>query len=146
MTKAMVNDKLCNNNQVNSLGEVGMVARLTCGGQIGGKIHSSGNLHKSIGVAKGDKGDKGDTPVKGVDYFTKEDIESLKIPQQIQDGIQPTKELVEKINSELDSLGLTVDRLQVNDENLNETLQKILKKMDSLVRYSKGTIHKISIY
>ena len=143
MTKAMFNEELYNNNQVNGLSEVGMVARLTCVGKLDGKLHSSGNLHKSISVAKGDKGD---TPIKGVDYFTKEDIESLRIPQQIQDGIQPTKELVERINSELDSLGLNVDRLQVNDENLNETLQDILKKMDSLVRYSKGTIHKISIY
>ena len=140
MTKGIFNEELYNNNQVNGLGEVGITTRLTCVGKLDSKLHSLGNLHKSIGVAKGD------IPVKGVDYFTKEDIESLGIPQQIQDGIQPTKELVERINSELDLLGLNVDRLQVNDENLNETLQKILKKMDSLVRYSKGTIHKISIY
>ena len=121
-------------------------AKLTHKEQIGINLSAQGNLISSIGIGKGDKGDKGDTPIKGVDYFTKEDIESLRIPQQIQDGIQPTKELAEKLNNELNALGLNVDRLQANDENLNEVLQDILKKMDSLVRYSKGTIHKISIY
>lgn len=35
------------------------------------------NFNASIGI-KGDKGDDGYTPIKGVDYFTEEDIESLK--------------------------------------------------------------------
>ncbi len=34
---------------------------------------------------KGDKGDDGHTPVKGVDYFTEEDIESLNIPTKTSD-------------------------------------------------------------
>lgn len=34
---------------------------------------------------KGDKGDDGFTPVKGVDYFTEEDIESLNIPTKTSD-------------------------------------------------------------
>lgn len=34
---------------------------------------------------KGDKGDDGYTPVKGVDYFTEEDIESLNIPSKTSD-------------------------------------------------------------
>ena len=35
--------------------------------------------------AKGDKGDDGYTPVKGVDYFTQEDIASLNIPTKVSD-------------------------------------------------------------
>ena len=34
---------------------------------------------------KGDKGEKGDTPVKGVDYFTPQDIEDLNIPKKTSD-------------------------------------------------------------
>lgn len=38
--------------------------------------------------AKGDKGDKGDTPVKGVDYFTDDDIAEIvdAVYAQIADG------------------------------------------------------------
>ena len=34
---------------------------------------------------KGEKGEKGDTPVKGVDYFTPQDIEDLNIPKKTSD-------------------------------------------------------------
>lgn len=34
---------------------------------------------------KGDRGDDGHTPVKGIDYFTEEDIESLNIPTKTSD-------------------------------------------------------------
>ena len=40
---------------------------------------------------KGDKGDNGYTPQKGVDYFTKEDIEELNIPS-VDQGYNPDSE------------------------------------------------------
>ena len=46
------------------------------------ELSSSNNmLNKELNIGKGDKGEKGDdgyTPQKGVDYFTREDIDSLK--------------------------------------------------------------------
>ena len=43
---------------------------------------------KESGDFKGDKGDKGDTPVKGTDYFTTEDIETIvnSVYEKIEDG------------------------------------------------------------
>ena len=37
-----------------------------------------GNLNLGVDYYKGDKGDKGDTPIKGVDYYTLKDKEELK--------------------------------------------------------------------
>ena len=46
------------------------------------ELSSSNNvLGKELNIGKGDKGDRGEdgyTPKKGIDYFTREDIESLK--------------------------------------------------------------------
>lgn len=40
---------------------------------------------KNVEINDGEKGEKGDTPVKGVDYFTPQDIEDLNIPKKTSD-------------------------------------------------------------
>ena len=43
------------------------------------ELSSSNNvLGKELNIGKGDRGEDGYTPKKGIDYFTREDIESLK--------------------------------------------------------------------
>ena len=39
----------------------------------------------TVEILDGEKGEKGDTPVKGVDYFTPQDIEDLNIPKKTSD-------------------------------------------------------------
>lgn len=48
---------------------------------------------------KGDEGDKGYTPVKGVDYFTQEDIESLNIPSKTSDITNDSGFITNKVNN-----------------------------------------------
>ena len=54
------------------------------------------------------KGEKGDTPVKGVDYFTEEDIASLNIPGKtsnlINDSDFTTKAYVDNLLGELETI------------------------------------------
>ena len=46
--------------------------------KITGKLCKDTHLTSRLSIAKGDKGEDGYTPIKGVDYFTQEDIDSLK--------------------------------------------------------------------
>lgn len=54
------------------------------------------------------KGEKGETPVKGVDYFTEEDIASLNIPSKtsnlINDSEFTTKAYVDELLGELETI------------------------------------------
>ena len=43
-----------------------------------GNLCKDNHLTSRLSIAKGDKGEDGYTPIKGVDYFTQEDIDSLK--------------------------------------------------------------------
>ena len=57
---------------IGAIGELSTDNQLTC------KLSHTQTLNTSLAIAKGDKGEDGYTPIKGVDYFTEEDINSLK--------------------------------------------------------------------
>ena len=57
-----------------------------------------------------------------------------------------TKDLVDTINNEIEKIGLDISKLNEADLDLKSSLEDIIKKMENLVRYSKGEIHKVIIY
>lgn len=53
-------------------------ASLSADKKITGNLSKDNHLLSRLSILKGDKGEDGYTPIKGVDYFTQEDIDSLK--------------------------------------------------------------------
>ena len=56
----------------------GVIGSLSTDNQLTCKLNHTQTLNTSLAIAKGDKGEDGYTPIKGIDYFTEEDISSLK--------------------------------------------------------------------
>ena len=56
----------------------GVLGSLSTDNQLTCKLNHTQTLNTSLAIAKGDKGEDGYTPIKGIDYFTEEDINSLK--------------------------------------------------------------------
>lgn len=100
-----------------------------------GYIASGNTIMGSMMAQKGAKGDKGDTgnngytPVKGVDYFTEQDIEDLNIPTKTSD-----------LDNDSGFIGNTVDNL-TNYYKTSETYNKteIDGKISAVYKY-KGTV------
>lgn len=105
-------------------------------------IAKEGNLKSYLSIAKGEKGD---TPIKGVDYFTEEDKQEVRELTK-EEVKKETKNLVDTINNEIEKIGLDISKLNETDLDLKASLEGIIKKMENLVRYSKGEIHKVIIY
>lgn len=58
------------------------------------KTETDDGIHLDFTLPKGEKGEKGHTPVKGVDYFTEEDIEALNLAKK-----EEIKELEESVKT-----------------------------------------------
>lgn len=58
--------------------ENNLFGNLSTDKKIVGNLSKGPHLTSKLSIAKGEKGDPGYTPIKGIDYFTQEDIESLK--------------------------------------------------------------------
>ena len=99
---------------------------------------------------KGDPGEKGDTPVKGVDYFTEEDIASLGIPKKTSelenDSEFTNKEYVDNAiaNVDVDSVKMLEDNgIFIIKEYWDNTINNILTGGNAgYVNFKDGSIHK----
>ena len=58
------------------------------------KTETDDGIHLEFTIPKGEKGESGHTPVKGVDYFTEEDIEALNLAKK-----EEIKELEESVKT-----------------------------------------------
>lgn len=63
------------------------------------KIRDENGNFVPIPTIKGDKGDKGDTPKKGVDYFTEED--KTEIVQSVTENLEDTLGDIETLLSQI---------------------------------------------
>lgn len=120
-------------------------ASLSCDFGITTNIETNLNIECNTSIGKGDKGD---TPIKGVDYFTEEDILELGIDEKVNSAFEnfDTSELLKEVNNKILEIGIDISGLKKEDANLNLKIIDILEKMDDLVRYSKGEIHDVIIY
>lgn len=108
------------------------------------------SIQCAVGVGKGDKGEKGDdgyTPQKGIDYFTEEDIEALELDKRINKVLETELDtFLDEVNTKLSEHELNIESLKKSDEDTKLVISGVLDKIESLVRYSKGEIHPVDIY
>lgn len=124
------------------LTEKNIKAKITISQNIKASLSEEKNINCNTSIAKGDKGD---TPIKGVDYYTEEDKQEIKEIAK-EEAAKEIKSLVNTINNELEKIGLDINKLNETDSDLKASLENIIRKMEDLVRYSKGEIHNVIIY
>lgn len=89
---------------------------------------------------QGERGEKGDTPVKGVDYFTEEDIANLNIPKNTSDLINDSDftnkeyvdEAIENSLSQITSFKYeVVENLPIQDISTSTIYLKLSEKSEN---------------
>jgi hypothetical protein len=88
----------------------------------------------TVEILDGEKGEKGDTPVKGVDYFTPQDIEDLNIPKKTSDLTNDSDYITSQ-----DILG----KQNIEDNTLNtnnKTVPSAINEVNSLAKGANQAI------
>lgn len=80
---------------------------------------------------KGDKGDKGETPIKGVDYYTQQDIDNLEAT--LSNDVQ--EEVINQVGNITDGTPLTASSVS----GMTDTTRLYVNTTDGYVYYYNGT-------